>query len=86
MGVRDDAEAMAPELAGLRRAIHREPEIGLDLPGTQRKVLAALDGLPLEISRGPRSARSPRCCEAGARRARAAGRSSCCGATWTPCR
>src|SRR5262245_65388261 len=52
MGVRDDAEAIAPELAGLRRAIHREPEIGLDLPGTQRKVLAALDGLPLEISLG----------------------------------
>jgi hippurate hydrolase len=52
MGVRDDAEAIAPELAALRRAIHREPEIGLDLPGTQRKVLAALDGLPLEISLG----------------------------------
>src|SRR5215472_15716509 len=52
MGVRDDAEAIAPELVELRRAIHREPEIGLDLPGTQRKVLAALDGLPLEISRG----------------------------------
>ncbi|MFI5081480.1 MAG: M20/M25/M40 family metallo-hydrolase, partial [Streptosporangiales bacterium] len=52
MGVRDDAEAVAPELVALRRAIHREPEIGLDLPGTQRKVLAALDGLPLEISLG----------------------------------
>src|SRR5690349_22982779 len=52
MGVRDDAEAIAPELVELRRAIHREPEIGLDLPGTQRKVLAALDGLPLEISLG----------------------------------
>src|SRR5215472_4388120 len=52
MGVRDDAEAIAPELVGLRRAIHREPEIGLDLPGTQRKVLTALDGLPLEISLG----------------------------------
>jgi hippurate hydrolase len=52
MGVRDDAEAIAPELVGLRRAIHREPEIGLDLPGTQRKVLAALDGLPLEICLG----------------------------------
>src|SRR6266566_3626183 len=52
MGVRDDAEAIAPELVGLRRAIHREPEIGLDLPGTQGKVLAALDGLPLEISLG----------------------------------
>src|SRR5262249_3621728 len=52
MGVRDDAEAIAPELIELRRAIHREPEIGLDLPGTQRKVLTALDGLPLEISLG----------------------------------
>src|SRR5205823_8595585 len=52
MGVRDDAEAIAPELVGLRRAIHREPEIWLDPPGTQRKVLAALDGLPVEISLG----------------------------------
>src|SRR5499433_630994 len=52
MGVRDDAEEIAPELVELRRAIHREPEIGLHLPGTQRKVLAALGGLPLEISRG----------------------------------
>jgi amidohydrolase len=52
MGVRDDAEAIAPDLVRLRRAIHREPEIGLGLPGTQRKVLAALDGLPLEISLG----------------------------------
>jgi hippurate hydrolase len=39
-------------MAELRRAIHREPEIGLELPRTQEKVLAALDGLPLEISRG----------------------------------
>jgi hippurate hydrolase len=52
MGVRDDAEAIAPELVRLRRDIHREPEIGLHLPGTQRKVLAALAGLPLEISVG----------------------------------
>ena len=46
--VHDDAVAMAPELRDLRRAIHREPEIGTDLPRTQEKVLAALDGLPLE--------------------------------------
>jgi amidohydrolase len=52
MAVRDDAEAIAPELTELRRAIHREPEIGLDLPSTQRKILAALEGLPLEISLG----------------------------------
>jgi amidohydrolase len=46
--VHEDAVAMAPELRELRRAIHREPEIGVDLPRTQEKVLAALSGLPLE--------------------------------------
>jgi amidohydrolase len=50
--VRDDAAAIAGELAELRRAIHREPELGLDLPLTQQKVLAALEGLPLEVRRG----------------------------------
>jgi amidohydrolase len=50
--VRDDAMAISSELTELRRAIHAEPEIGLDLPRTQAKVLAALDGLPLEISPG----------------------------------
>src|SRR3954470_12225344 len=42
------------ELAELRHALHREPELGLDLPRTQEKVLAALDGLPLEVSTGER--------------------------------
>ena len=46
--VHDDAVEIAPELRDLRRAIHREPEIGNDLPRTQEKVLAALDGLPFE--------------------------------------
>jgi amidohydrolase len=50
--VRDEAAKIAGEIAELRHAIHREPEIGLDLPKTQAKVLAALDGLPLEISTG----------------------------------
>src|SRR5580692_5992212 len=50
--VHQDAVAISGELAELRHAIHREPEIGLDLPLTQAKVLAALDGLPLEITRG----------------------------------
>jgi hippurate hydrolase len=50
--VLDDATQMQDELAGLRRSIHREPEIGLHLPRTQEKVLAALDGLPLEVTRG----------------------------------
>ena len=51
-GILDEAAAMATELAELRRSIHAEPEIGLDLPRTQRKVLDALAGLPLEISTG----------------------------------
>jgi len=50
--VRDEAARMAGQIAELRHAIHREPEIGLDLPKTQAKVLDALAGLPLEISTG----------------------------------
>ncbi len=50
--LRDDASALAPDLVGLRRALHAQPEIGLDLPLTQERVLAALDGLGLEITTG----------------------------------
>ena len=52
MTVTDDATAIAGDMARLRRAIHAEPEIGLDLPLTQQKVLAALHGLPLEVTTG----------------------------------
>ncbi len=50
--VHDDAVAISGELTELRRAIHSEPEIGFALPRTQEKVLAALDGLPVEITTG----------------------------------
>lgn len=52
MHLRDDALEMAPELTRLRHALHAEPEIGLDNPRTQAKILAAIDGLPLEVSVG----------------------------------
>jgi hippurate hydrolase len=52
MTVLDDAKSMHDDLIQLRRALHREPEVGLRLPRTQEQVLAALDGLPLEISTG----------------------------------
>ena len=52
MDLREDARAMGGELTGLRHALHREPEVGLQLPRTQEKVLEALDGLPLEVSTG----------------------------------
>jgi len=46
-------EALLPELIALRRAIHREPELGLMTPKTTAKAKAALAGLPLEIFEGP---------------------------------
>lgn len=48
----DDAKTIQDELVWLRHRLHREPEVGLELPRTQEKVLAALDGLPLEITLG----------------------------------
>ena len=47
-----DAQEIAHELTVLRHAVHREPELGLELPRTQEKVLGALDGLGLELTLG----------------------------------
>jgi amidohydrolase len=47
------AEAILPDLIDLRRAIHREPELGLQNPKTLAKIKAALAGLPLEFREGP---------------------------------
>jgi hippurate hydrolase len=47
-----DAQALTSELSALRRDLHRIPEIGLDLPLTQARLLAALAGLDLEITTG----------------------------------
>lgn len=52
MTLREDAQSLHSDLVELRRALHREPEIGIDLPLTQAKLLAALAGLPLEITTG----------------------------------
>src|SRR4051794_5323246 len=53
MDLLDDARTHQDDLVRLRRALHADPEIGLELPRTQEKVLAALDGLPLEMTPGP---------------------------------
>jgi hippurate hydrolase len=50
--LRDDAQELAHDLTTVRHTLHRRPEIGLDLPITQRTVLEQLDGLGLEISTG----------------------------------
>lgn len=45
-------ESFAERIVELRRDIHREPELGFGTEKTAQKVLAALEGLPLEIQTG----------------------------------
>ena len=44
-----EADEAHPETVALRRAIHAEPELGLDCPRTTEKLKASLAGLPLAI-------------------------------------
>lgn len=48
----DDARTLLPDLIALRRALHADPEVGLRLPRTQKRVLEALEGLGLETAVG----------------------------------
>ena len=48
-----EAEALRGDLSSLRRAIHREPELGLHNPKTLAKIKDALADLPLEYREGP---------------------------------
>ena len=47
------ADSGLPEVVTLRRAIHADPELGLDCPRTTQKIKAALEGLPLDYREGP---------------------------------
>ncbi len=46
------AETLADRTIDFRRALHRRPEIGLQLPGTQEAILAELTGLGLDVRTG----------------------------------
>lgn len=48
----DDANDIAPGLVTLRRALHENVEVGLDLPVTQKLVLDAIEGLDVEVTTG----------------------------------
>ncbi len=48
----DAAHGFNANTIDLRRAIHADPELGLDLPQTQAKILDALTGLGLDITLG----------------------------------
>ena len=81
MSLREDAAELQPELAALRRELHQIPEIGLDLPRTQERVLTAL----APAAAGGHARHRAVVGHRGAARRRPA-RSCCCAATWTRCR
>ncbi|WP_372460450.1 M20 metallopeptidase family protein [Actinomycetospora soli] len=47
-----EARSLQPDTVALRRTLHRQPELGLDLPQTQAAVLAVLRDLPVTITCG----------------------------------
>lgn len=47
-----EARRIQEDLVRIRQEIHAEPELGLELPHTQDRVIRALEKLPLEISTG----------------------------------
>ena len=46
------SEDVLPDIVAIRRDIHAEPELGLDNPVTQQRILDALHGLGFEVSAG----------------------------------
>ena len=48
----DEAKELLPAAVALRRRIHAQPELGLNLPLTTQAVLDELEGLDVEIARG----------------------------------
>jgi len=50
-----EARELLPDAVTLRRKIHSNPELGLDLPETAATVLDSLQGIDLEIARSEKS-------------------------------
>jgi hippurate hydrolase len=51
-GLHAHARSVQPRTVTLRRALHRHPELGLDLPRTRDAVVAALADLPVKVHLG----------------------------------
>lgn len=48
-----EARELLPRAVALRRRIHSQPELGLDLPNTAQAVVDSLQGVDVQIARGP---------------------------------
>ncbi|OZM82177.1 M20 family metallopeptidase [Pseudonocardia sp. MH-G8] len=51
-GLHAQARSVQPRTVALRRALHRRPELGLELPITRDAVVAALTDLPVQVHLG----------------------------------
>jgi amidohydrolase len=51
-GLHAQARSVQPRTVALRRALHRRPELGLDLPRTRDAVVGALADLPVQVHLG----------------------------------
>ncbi|GAA1247997.1 M20 family metallopeptidase [Pseudonocardia aurantiaca] len=51
-GLHAQARSVQPRTVALRRALHRQPEVGLELPRTRDAVVAALADLPVQVHLG----------------------------------
>ncbi|WP_132875494.1 M20 metallopeptidase family protein [Tamaricihabitans halophyticus] len=51
-GLLGEAKALQPKTVALRRRLHKNPELGLQLPETQAAILAVLADLPIEVTTG----------------------------------
>ena len=80
--VRDEARDLLDGMVELRRELHAWPEVGNHLPHTRDAVLAALEGLPLDITLHETTSGIAALLDGG----RPVARRCCCVATWTPCR
>jgi hippurate hydrolase len=47
-----EAQGLLPAAVKMRREIHRHPELGLELPRTQARILQELEGLDLNVTTG----------------------------------
>src|SRR5689334_14102097 len=51
-GLGEQARLLQPRTVALRRALHRHPEVGLNVPRTRDAVVAELADLPVQVHHG----------------------------------
>ena len=59
--LQEEARDLLDGAVGLRRDLHRRPEVGNELPVTRERILEEIDDLGLDVTLHESTAGSPRC-------------------------